>query len=100
MPVFMSCLLNDLALAPYPINDAESFLWVMGYSITRYEGPRKDPKEMTAELNGASEVFNGDQESQKQEMQILMHEEKLCEFLKHVSPGFAGLKELMYARRL
>ena len=55
---------------------------------------------MTAELNGASEVFNGDQESQKQKMQILIHEEKLCEFLKHVSPGFAGLKELMYAWRL
>ena len=102
-PAFMSCLLNDLALAPYShnaINDAESFLWVMGYLITRYKGPRTDPEEMTAELNSASEVFNSDQESQKQKIQILMHEEKLCEFLKHVSPGFAGLKELMYAWRL
>jgi len=98
----MSCLLNDLTLTPYPhnaINDAESFLWVMGYSITRYEGPGKRPKKITPELNGTLEVFQGDQESQMQKMQILMYEEKLHEFLKHVSPEFAGLKELMYAWR-
>ena len=101
----MSCLLNDLTLTPYPhnaINDAESFLWVMGYSITRYEGPGERPKKITPELNGTLEVFQSDQESQMQKMQILMYEEKLHEFLKHVSPEspeFAGLKELMYAWR-
>ena len=93
----MSCLLNDPYLAEFPhnaINDAESFLWVMGYSIIMYEGPRK---EMTAELSGALEVFDGDKNSQLRKLGILSKEEKLREFLKHVSPEFASLKELMHA---
>ena len=87
----MSCLLSH-HLAGFPhnaINDAESFLWVMGYLITRYKGPGKGPKEITPELNGASKVFNGDQKSQLQKLDILINEEKLCDFLKHVSPEFA-----------
>ena len=98
----MSSLLSHSDLAEFPhnaINDAESFLWVMGYLITRYKGPGKGPKEITPELNGASKVFNGDQKSQLRKLDILKNEEKLCDFLKHVSPEFAGLKELMYAWR-
>jgi len=68
----------------------------MEYLITRYEGPGKGPKEMTPELNNALKVFNSDQKSQLQKLDILNNKEKLCEFLKHVSPEFMGLKELMY----
>ena len=95
----MSCLLDHMDFAEFPhnaINDAESFLWVMGYSIVMYEGPRK---EMTAELSGALEVFDGDKNSQLRKLGILSKEEKLREFLKHVSPEFAGLKELIHAWR-
>jgi len=59
----MSCLLNDPNFAEFPhnaINDAESFLWVMGYLIIRFEGPGKDLNEMTPELSDALEVFGGD----------------------------------------
>ena len=93
----MSCLLNHPNFAKFPhnaINDAESFLWVMGYSIIMYEGPRK---EMTAELSGALGVFDGDKNSQLRKLGILSKKEKLREFLRHVSPEFAGLKELMHA---
>jgi len=96
----MSGLLIDPYLAKFPhnaINDAESFLWVMGYLITRYKGPGKGPKKMTLELNNALKVFEGSEESQKQKLHMLNNEEAFCEFLKHVSPEFAGLKELMYA---
>jgi len=96
----MNDFLIDPYLAEFPhnaINDAESFLWVMGYLITRYEGPGKGPKKMTPELNDASKIFNGDQKSQLQKLDILNNKEKLCEFLKHVSPEFVGLKKLMYA---
>jgi len=79
------------------VNDAESFLWVIGYLITGYEGPGKDPKEMTQELSSALEVFDGDKNSQLRKLGILSKKEKLCEFLKHVSPEFVGLKELMHA---
>ena len=58
-----------------------------------------DLKEMTVELSGALEVFGGDAESQLWKLGILNKEEKLCEFLKHVSPEFAGLKELMHVWR-
>lgn len=98
----MSCLLNDPNFAEFPhnaINDAESFLWVMGYSITSYEGPGKDPKKITPELSGALEIFCGDEDSHIRKLGILSKEEKLREFLTHVSPGFTGLKELMYAWR-
>ena len=96
----MSCLLNDPYLAEFPhnaINDAESFLWVMGYLIIRFEGPGKDLNEMTPELRDSLEVFDGDKNSQLRKLGILSKKEKLREFLKHVSPEFAGLKELMHA---
>jgi len=98
----MSCLLNDPHLAEFPhnaINDAESFLWVMGYLIIRFEGPGKDLNEMTPELSDALEVSGGDGKSQLRKLGILSKEEKFREFLTHVSPEFAGLKELMYAWR-
>jgi len=98
----MSCLLNHSDFTKFPhnaINDAESFLWVMGYSITSYEGPGKDPKKITPELSGALEIFCGDEDSHIRKLDILNSEEVLGDFLKHVSPGFAGLKELMYAWR-
>ena len=88
----------DFAEFPHnAINDAESFLWVMGYLIIRFEGPGKDLNEMTPELRDALEVFDGDKNSQLRKLGILSKEEKLREFLKHVSPEFAGLKELMHA---
>jgi len=37
--------------------------------------------------------------SQLRKLGILSKEEKFCEFLMHVGPEFAGLKELMYAWR-
>jgi len=98
----MSCLLNDPHLAEFPhnaINDAESFLWVMGYLIIRFEGPGKDLNKMTPELRNALGVFGGDGKSQLRKLGILSKEEKFREFLTHVSPEFAGLKELMYAWR-
>jgi len=98
----MSCLLKDPNFVKFPhnaINDAESFLWVMGYLITKYKGPGKGPKEVTSELNGTLEVFNGDRESHLQKLDILNDEEEFCRFLQHVSPEFAGLKELMCAWR-
>ena len=97
----MSCLLNDPNFAKFPhnaINDAESFLWVMGYLIIRLKGPGKD-NEMTPELRDALEVFGGDAESQLQKLDILNDKEVFHEFLEHVSPEFAVLKELMYAWR-
>ena len=97
----MSCLLNDPNFAKFPhnaINDAESFLWVMGYLIIRLKGPGKD-NEMTPELSDALEVFGGDGKSQLRKLGILSKEEKFREFLTHVSPEFVGLKELMYAWR-
>ena len=96
----MSCLLNDPHLAEFPhnaINDAESFLWVMGYLII--EGPGRDRNEMTPGLGDALEVFGGDGRSQLRKLGILSKEEKFREFLTHVSPEFAVLEELMYAWR-
>ena len=98
----MTGLLIDPYLAEFPhnaINDAELFLWVMGYSITKDTEPGEDSKEMTPELNNALKVFEGSEESQKQKLRMLNNEEAFREFLKHVSPEFAGLKELMYAWR-
>ena len=95
----MSCLLNHSDFAKFPhnaINDAESFLWVMGYLIIRLKGPGKD-NEMTRELRDALKVFSGDAESQLQKLDILNDKEVFREFLTHVSPEFAVLEELMYA---
>ena len=95
----MSCLLNHSDFAKFPhnaINDAESFLWVMGYLIIRFKGPGK---EMTPGLSSALEVFGGDEKSQLQKLDILNDKEVFREFLTHVSPEFVGLKELMYAWR-
>ena len=96
----MSCLLNHSDFAKFPhnaINDAESFLWVMGYLIIRFEGPGKDRNERTPGLRDALKVFSGDAESQLQKLDILNDKEVFHEFLEHVSPEFAVLKELMYA---
>ena len=93
----MSCLLNHPDFAKFPhnaINDAESFLWVMGYLIIRFKGPGK---EMTPGLSSALEVFGGDEKSQLQKLDILNDKEVFREFLTHVSPEFAVLEELMYA---
>ena len=96
----MSCLLNHSDFAKFPhnaINDAESFLWVMGYLIIRFEGPGKDRNKMTPGVRGALEVFSGDAESQLQKLDILNDKEVFHEFLEHVGLEFAVLKELMYA---
>ena len=93
----MSCLLNHSDFAKFPhnaINDAESFLWVMGYLIIRFKGPGK---EMTPGLSSALGVFGGDEKSQLQKLDILNDKEVFREFLTHVSPEFAVLEELMYA---
>jgi len=98
----MSCLLNNPNFAKFPhnaINDAELFLWVMGYLIIRLKGPGKNPKEMTRDLRDALEVFSGDVESQLQKLVILNNKEVFHEFLKHISPEFVVLEELMYAWR-
>ena len=96
----MSCLLNDPNFAKFPhnaINDAESFLWVMGYLIIRFEGPGKDRNERTPGLRDALEVFSGDGKSQLRKLDILNDKEVFHEFLEHVGLEFAVLKELMYA---
>jgi len=97
MPAFMSYLLNHPNFAKIPhnaINNAESFLWVMGYLIIRFKGPGK---KMTLGLSSALGVFGSDKKSQLQKLDILNDKEVFCEFLMHVSPEFVGLEELMYA---
>jgi len=67
MPAFMSYLLNHPNFAKFlhnTINDAELFLWVMGYLIIRFKGPGKDLSKMTPKLHDALGVFGGDGKSQ------------------------------------